>query len=122
MESCSNFMEGTSGGHLPQPCLQNRTHCIILFRRNQGRKEVMISQGRSSGAHNCWWSTPVPCTEGFPKLREPQGSRGSSQDPTAYETGADGTHVRSGNVQASLPYKRSPQGALGTRSTASWAE
>lgn len=31
MESCSNFVEGTSGGHLIPPSPQSRKHHIILF-------------------------------------------------------------------------------------------
>lgn len=31
MESFSNFVKGTSGGHLIPSCPQSRKHCVILF-------------------------------------------------------------------------------------------
>lgn len=49
MESYSNFMEGTSGGHLTQPCPQNRTYCIILFPAKTVRKPGQEGGSAQSG-------------------------------------------------------------------------
>ncbi|KAK4818827.1 hypothetical protein QYF61_019864 [Mycteria americana] len=68
--------------------------------------------------HGQQQSAPVRCTRGISEPGEPQGSRESRQEPAARTAAADKSWVGPGAMVAKPPhmYKRSPWGALATRS------